>query len=66
MSGYKFNKDQLRFVEEKRGARGWIKRIFKYLFASAMLAIIYYFIISFVFSTEIGRASCRERVSSPV
>lgn len=60
MSGYKFNKDQLRFVEERRSTKDWLKRIFKYLLASVLLAILYYFVISIVFSTEQERKIARE------
>ena len=60
MSGYKFNRDQLRFVEEKRGGKGWIKRIIKYLFVSVLLALLYYFVVSLVFNTDLERKLARE------
>lgn len=60
MEKYKFNKDNLEFVEEKRGAKWWLKRIFQYLLASILLAILYYIVFSLLFSTEEERRIARE------
>ena len=57
---YRFNKDQLRFVEEKRGIVWWGKRILKYFTASILLTIVYYAIFSLLVSTEEERALERE------
>ena len=60
MEKYKFNKDNLEFVEEKRGAKWWLKRIFQYVLASILLAILYYIAFSLLFSTEEERRIARE------
>ena len=60
MEKYKFNKDNLEFVEEKRGAKWWLKRIFQYVLASILLAILYYIVFSLLFSTEEERRIARE------
>ena len=60
MEKYKFNKDKLEFVEEKRGAGWWLKRIFQYFLASVVLAILYYIVFSLVFSTDQERKIARE------
>ena len=60
MEKYKFNKDKLEFVEEKRGVKWWLKRLFQYVLASIVLAILYYIAFSLVFSTDEERRIARE------
>lgn len=60
MSKYKFNREQLKFVEDKRGIKGWIKIVLKYFIASLFLAVIYYFVFAFFVSTERERSLERE------
>ncbi len=57
---YRFNKDQLRFVEDKRGLGWWVKKIIKYFVVSVLLAVVYYAIFSLFVSTEEERALERE------
>lgn len=51
MSKYKFNREQLRFVEEKLGLRGRVALIFKYVIGSLLLAVLYYIIFASIFNT---------------
>lgn len=60
MGKYKFNREQLKFVEDRKGLRGWIITILKYFIASLLLAVLYYFIISLFFSTKEERRIARE------
>ncbi|MBR4882920.1 MAG: M23 family metallopeptidase [Bacteroidales bacterium] len=60
MEKYKFNRDKLEFVEEKRGVKWWLKRLFQYVLASLVLAILYYIVFSLVFSTDEERRVARE------
>lgn len=60
MGKYRFNREKLEFVEEKRGIKGWIKAVFKYFISSILLAILYYIIFSLFVSTEEERALVRE------
>lgn len=60
MSKYKFNREQLKFVEDKRGIKGWIKMILKYFIASLFIAVIYYIVFAFFVSTDKERALERE------
>ena len=39
---YKFNKEQLKFIEDKRGFGGWVKILLKYFGLSILLALLYY------------------------
>lgn len=57
---YRFNKEQLNFVEEKRGVKGWIRIVLKYFLYSLLLALIYYVIFSLLVSTEQERSLARE------
>ena len=57
---YRFNKDQLRFVEEKRGIVWWVRRVVRYFVASILLALVYYVIFSLFISTDEERALERE------
>lgn len=57
---YKFNRDQLNFVEDKRGFKGWTKRFVKYFVLSILLALLYYVIFSLLVSTEQERELARE------
>lgn len=60
MGKYSFNREQLDFVEERRGIKGWIKLILKYFIASILLAVLYYIVFSLFVSTEQERALARE------
>lgn len=60
MGKYKFNKDQLNFVEEKRGVVWWVVKGLKYLVVSILLAVLYYVVVSVFISTEQERALERE------
>ncbi len=51
MSKYKFNKEQLSFVEDKLGIKGKVRIIFNYLIVSILLAILYYIIFAGIFNT---------------
>ena len=57
---YKFNREQLNFVEDKRGFKGWVKIIFKYFGLSILLALLYYVVFSLLVSTEQERVLARE------
>ena len=59
MGKYRFNRENLKFVEDKIGLKGWVKRILKYFIMSILLALLYYFIISVVYSTERERETSR-------
>ncbi len=52
MSKYKFNRDQLKFVEEKLGLKGRVIIFFKYLLGSVLLAILYYLIFALFLNTK--------------
>lgn len=60
MGKYKFNREQLKFIEDKKGLRGWLITVIKYFVISILLAILYYFIVSMFFSTEEERRIARE------
>ncbi len=60
MGKYRFNKDQLNFVAEKRGVKWWTGRALKYFVMSLLLAVLYYAIFSLFVSTEEERALERE------
>ena len=60
MGKYRFNRETLKFVEDKIGLKGWVKRILKYFIVSILLALLYYFVISVVYSTESEREILRE------
>lgn len=60
MGKYKFNRDQLNFVEEKRGLKWWGRKFVKYFVVSLLLSVLYYVIFSFFVSTEQERALERE------
>jgi murein DD-endopeptidase MepM/ murein hydrolase activator NlpD len=61
MSKYKFNKDQLRFVEDKLGLKGKLGVVIKYLLVSVLLAIFYYIIAALIFNTREEERLVRER-----
>lgn len=61
MSKYKFNKDQLRFVEDKLGIRGKLRIFLGYLLGSILLAILYYIIVALFFNTREEERLLRER-----
>lgn len=52
MSKYKFNKEQLSFVEDKLGIKGKIRVVFNYVITSILLAILYYIIFALIFDTS--------------
>ncbi|MFA6334958.1 MAG: M23 family metallopeptidase [Bacteroidales bacterium] len=52
MSKYKFNKEQLSFVEDKLGIKGKVKVFFSYLVGSILLAVLYYLIFGLLFHTS--------------
>lgn len=57
---YKFNKEQLNFVEDKRGFKGWVKIIFRYFGLSILLALLYYIVFALLVSTDQERELARE------
>lgn len=60
MGKYRFDKDDLNFVEDKRGFKGWLKILVRYFFMSLVLAVLYYVVFSLFISTEQERALERE------
>ena len=60
MGKYRFNKDQLKFVEEKLGLKGWARIVLKYLVGSVLLAVAYYVVFALLVSTEQERGLERE------
>ena len=46
MGKYRFNKEDLNFVEDRRGFKGWVKILVRYFFMSLVLAIFYYVMFS--------------------
>ena len=60
MGKYRFNKEDLNFVEDRRGFKGWVKILVRYFFMSLVLAIFYYVMFSLFISTEHERALARE------
>lgn len=52
MAKYKFNDEQLRFVEERKGFYAKLRRVIKYFIASILLSVLYYFIASLFLSTD--------------
>ncbi len=61
MSKYKFNKDQLRFVEDRLGIRGKLRIFLGYLIGSILLAILYYIIVAIFFNTREEERLLKER-----
>ncbi len=57
---YKFNKDHLNFVEDKRGFKGCVKIFFKYFALSILLTFFYYVIFSLLVSTDQEKELARE------
>lgn len=60
MEKYKFNKEKLEFVEDRRGFKWWGRKIFQYLFVSILLAVLYYCIFALFISTESERELAKE------
>lgn len=60
MGKYRFNREDLNFVEDKRGIKGWIKILVRYFFTSLVLALLYYVVFSLFISTEQERVLERE------
>lgn len=52
MNKYKFNKEQLKFVEDKRGVKGWILVGVRYILVSVFLALVYYIVFALFINTE--------------
>lgn len=52
MSKYKFNKEQLSFVEDKLGIKGRLSVAFRFLLATILLAVLYYIIFALLFNTK--------------
>ena len=52
MSKYKFNRDQLKFDEDRRGLLGRVSTTFKYVIGSVLLAILYYIVFALFFDTR--------------
>jgi len=61
MSKYKFNKDQLKFVEDRLGIRGKLRIFLGYLIGSILLAILYYIIVAIFFNTREEERLLKER-----
>ncbi|MDD3273513.1 MAG: M23 family metallopeptidase [Bacteroidales bacterium] len=61
MSKYKFNKDQLKFVEDKLGIKGKLRIFLGYLIGSILLAILYYIIAALFINTREEERLLRER-----
>ena len=57
---YKFNKEQLKFIEDKRGFGGWVKILLKYFGLSILLALLYYIVFSLLISTDQEKELARE------
>ncbi len=60
MSKYRFNRDQLKFVEERLGLKGRIALFFKYALGSLLLAILYYIVFASLFNTRAEERLIRE------
>lgn len=60
MSRYKFNKEQLRFVEEGSGVWTRLMGVLKYLSVSLFLAVVYYFVFASLFNTREQERLSRE------
>lgn len=60
MSKYKFNREQLSFVEEKLGILGTLKMVFRYLLGTVLLAVIYYLVFALLFNTTQEERLIRE------
>lgn len=60
MSKYRFNREQLKFVEDKLGLFGRFKTVFKYFLGSILLAILYYIIFATFFNTKEEERVLRE------
>lgn len=61
MSKYKFNKDQLKFVEERLGIRGRLRVFLGYFLGSILLAVLYYIIVALFINTREEERLLRER-----
>ncbi len=60
MGKYRFNREQLKFVEDRIGLKGWVKRAVRYFVLSVLIAVFYYLIVSLFFNTEQERRLARE------
>ncbi|MDD4638963.1 MAG: hypothetical protein PHT63_04305, partial [Bacteroidales bacterium] len=52
MSKYKFNKEQLRFVEDKLGIRGKLSVALRFFITSVLLAVLYYIVFALILNTK--------------
>ena len=52
MNRYKFDKEQLKFVKEKRGIKGWLWIGIRYFLVSVFLALAYYVVFAVFISTD--------------
>ena len=66
MGKYRFNRENLNFVEDKRGIGGWIKILLRYFFVSVLLALLYYVVFAVFISTEQERELTYTNASSPM
>ncbi|MCI1720159.1 MAG: M23 family metallopeptidase [Bacteroidales bacterium] len=57
---YRFSREQLKFVEDKLTTRGRIWLVVKYLLASILLTILYYFVFSSIIYTGKDRRIMRQ------
>ena len=52
MNRYKFDKEQLRFVKDKRSVKGWLLLGIRYFLVSVFLALVYYVVFALFVSTD--------------
>ena len=52
MNRYKFDKEQLRFVKDKRSVKGWLLLGIRYFLVSVFLALVYYVLFALFVSTD--------------
>lgn len=52
MKKFKFNREQLRFIEVRTSLMGWIGKLVKYLLAGAVAAVVYFTLFSLLFDSE--------------
>lgn len=60
MSKYKFNREQLKFVEDKLGLFGRLRTVLKYILLSVLLAVLYYIVFAIFFNTKEEERILRE------
>ena len=52
MNRYKFDKEQLKFVKDKKGIKGWLWVGIRYFLVSVFLALVYYVVFALFISTD--------------